>query len=398
MSESVVSYQVSSFEPHEYLDTDGCYITGRVHSGTRIVNASPSDLDELDDFPRSQVWGREKASDFINRSAQNNYQLSDGRYVPEAYSAMLRIAEGAGFRFAVYKEGLVELWTEVATAGPVDCVPQDAGIDTSELNEALLHELDHGGDAEAIGDLLARGANPNHLYDDGCSALYVAAQCGYSRVARLLIDAGADIGLEHHGATPLHMAAQEGHADIVRLLLDRGADANASGPSGASPLWCAMRHPEVCEALITAGADVDQPHPVKGFTPLCYAAEIGNLETAKALISAGADVNYCITDGLYYYSPLAFAVGSKAVAGDDELQERINMIGFLADNGAQFEEVGDPVPLGRLPKAQRVEIARCDSLTAHRATGLLEAAGLARLGHTPEVLDSIAAMDRPDWS
>lgn len=117
-NEIVVSYEVSSFEPHEHLDTDGCYITGRVHSGTCTVSASPSDLDELDDFPRSQVWGKEKTADFINRSAENNYQLSDGRYVPEAYSTMLRIVESAGFRFAVYKEGIVELWSEVSSIQP----------------------------------------------------------------------------------------------------------------------------------------------------------------------------------------------------------------------------------------------------------------------------------------
>lgn len=135
-NEIVVSYEVSSFEPREHLDTDGCYITGRVHSGTRTVNASPSDLDELDDFPKSQVWDREKTADFINRSAENNYQLSDGRYVPEAYSTMLRIVEGAGFRFAVYKEGIVELWSDVSSTQPPSGKSVAASEDRPGANQA----------------------------------------------------------------------------------------------------------------------------------------------------------------------------------------------------------------------------------------------------------------------
>lgn len=135
-NEIVVSYEVSSFEPHEHLDTDGCCITGRVHSGTRTVNATPSELDELDDLPRSQVWGRDKTADFIKRSAESNYQLSDGRYVPEAYSTMLRIVEGAGFQFAVFKEGIVELWSEVSSIQPPSGKSVAASEDWPTANQA----------------------------------------------------------------------------------------------------------------------------------------------------------------------------------------------------------------------------------------------------------------------
>ncbi len=271
-----------------------------------------------------------------------------------------------------------------------------------DLSELLLHEFDHGGNADTVGRLLAQGANPNQQYDDGCSVLYVAAECGYTAVAGLLIEAGADIDLRWNGAAPIHIASQEGNADVIRLLVRHGADVNAIGPSGSSPLWLAAGYPEAhkasqaCEALIIAGADVNQPHPMKGFTPLCFAAEIGNYEIAELLLSAGADVNYCATDGVYYYSPLAFAIGrtkdSRTYSSDLAPGVRTAMIGLLTGKGAQFEEAGYPTG-GRLAKWERVDVARCDGWTTISAKRLLEAARTSGLDDIPEVLESIAAMN-----
>ena len=51
---------------------------------------------------------------------------------------------------------------------------------------------------------------------------------GHFELARLLIEAGADIeGKTKNGYTALHLAAQYGHRLIIDLLLEHGADPNA---------------------------------------------------------------------------------------------------------------------------------------------------------------------------
>ena len=55
-------------------------------------------------------------------------------------------------------------------------------------------------------------------------ALYLAAIGGSFEVARLLLDAGADVNARSESAAPIHGAVMGGSADMVRLLLERGAD------------------------------------------------------------------------------------------------------------------------------------------------------------------------------
>jgi ankyrin repeat protein len=93
--------------------------------------------------------------------------------------------------------------------------------------------------------------------------------------------------------TPLHFAARGGNADIVTLLLARGADVNAANYQQETPLhWAVLRnHHSVVELLLRRGARVD-PRQSYGRTPLLLVArETGNLEMARRLLDAGADVN-----------------------------------------------------------------------------------------------------------
>ncbi|MEU4092198.1 ankyrin repeat domain-containing protein [Streptomyces sp. NPDC026673] len=117
------------------------------------------------------------------------------------------------------------------------------------------------GDLRTAGELLRRGASPEHADPDGTTPLYAAAVDGAPAVAALLLAAGARPDTESgHGdeGTPLCAAACWGDTETVRQLLAHGADPGLREDHGAglTPLEWAERgpHPETAELLRAAAA------------------------------------------------------------------------------------------------------------------------------------------------
>jgi len=79
---------------------------------------------------------------------------------------------------------------------------------------------------EAIKQHIAAGSNINEKDPyGGSSPLISAALFGKTEVAKLLIDAGADINFQNNeGSTALHTAAFFCRPEIVKMLLDKKAD------------------------------------------------------------------------------------------------------------------------------------------------------------------------------
>jgi hypothetical protein len=91
--------------------------------------------------------------------------------------------------------------------------------------------------------------------------LHAAAFCGHVQVAKVLIEAGADVDLiDEIGETALHYAARKGLREMCATLLSAGADANATGERNNTPLHVAANASrfEVCVLLIQNGADAFQ--------------------------------------------------------------------------------------------------------------------------------------------
>ena len=163
------------------------------------------------------------------------------------------------------------------------------------LGDSPVADAAMRGDATAVQALLAKGADVNTPQGDGMTALHWAAHNGDVSLARVLLDAGADVaaGTRIGRYTPLHLAAQAGTGEIVEMLLGDGADPGVrlDGAGAAAPLHFAAGSGSVpaVEALVAAGADVDAAEEAWGQTPLIFAASRGRTEAVRALLAAGAD-------------------------------------------------------------------------------------------------------------
>ncbi|HEY1898775.1 MAG TPA: ankyrin repeat domain-containing protein [Steroidobacteraceae bacterium] len=164
-----------------------------------------------------------------------------------------------------------------------------AGANVSVVNDYGASALQVAAvlaDPRIIKDLLKAGVNPDSPNPEGQTALMVVARSGNVQSGKLLLDAGATVDAREQWGdqTALMWAAAESHPEMIKLLIDHHADVNAHG---AIRDW---------QRRVTAeGRPKNENHG--GFTPLIYAARVGCIECAKALLKGHADINLADPDG-----------------------------------------------------------------------------------------------------
>ncbi len=114
---------------------------------------------------------------------------------------------------------------------------------------------------------------------------------GYTEVAEVLLDAGADQGVrDAYGWTPLMRAVDRRRIDFVRLLLDNpGADLDARQEDGASALHIAAGGGdlEIVRLLVSRGAD-GSLEDRNGNVAAAVARSAGHVEIAEYLEGIGS--------------------------------------------------------------------------------------------------------------
>ena len=169
----------------------------------------------------------------------------------------------------------------------------DVNARDSDGSTALLW-LAHWNNFDTADLLLRAGADANLANDFRMTPLSEACTNASAALVRLLLKSGANPNTAiATGETPLMTCAKTGNADAVRMLIEYGAAVNVKEPSQnqTALMWAAAeRHPDMVKALIESHADL-QAHTKQGFTPLHFAARVGDLESVKLLLAAGVDVN-----------------------------------------------------------------------------------------------------------
>ena len=149
-------------------------------------------------------------------------------------------------------------------------------------------------DVEIATILVRAQARVNAANDYGARALSVACARGNVALIRLLLEAHADPNAPLlSGESPLMTAVDNGNHDAASLLLEHGADVNARETNGGQTalMWAAAnRSPDIVRLLVDHGADPGA-RSKRGFTPLLFAAQQGDVESGRLLLQAGADVN-----------------------------------------------------------------------------------------------------------
>jgi len=149
-------------------------------------------------------------------------------------------------------------------------------------------------DDQAVTSLLKLHADANAAQPDGTTALHWAARWNDVAMADALIRAGANVKAKNRfGATPLFLACTNGGAAMIEALLKGGEDANAVvSEAGDTALMLAARtgKPDALMALLEHGADPNKTN-LEGQTALMWAASEKNSAAVKTLIDHGADVN-----------------------------------------------------------------------------------------------------------
>jgi len=197
-------------------------------------------------------------------------------------------------------------------------VPQGDGA-------TALHWAVHFDDLRTVNLLIDAGARVNAANDTGVTPLFLACTNRNALMVERLLTAAANPNAALlNGETVLMACSRTGDIGAVKALLAHGASVNASEPSHhqTALMWAAaQKHPRVVEALVERGADVRARSRVYtqtvtsevtqragreelnysilrgGSTPLLFAARVGDAESARILIEAGADVNDRLPDG-----------------------------------------------------------------------------------------------------
>jgi uncharacterized protein len=204
-----------------------------------------------------------------------------------------------------------------------------------------LHWAVHRDDLATTDLLLKAGARANAANDLGVTPLFLACTNRNGAMVERLLSAGANANAAtERGQTVLMECSRSGNLRGVRALLAHGADVNAKeAMHGQTPLmWAvAQQHPDVVAALIELNADVKARSRIYaqtvtseetqragreelnyithrgGSSPLLFAARVGDIESAKLLLAAGADVNDQLPDGTSALVEAAYS-GNGAVA------------------------------------------------------------------------------------
>jgi ankyrin repeat protein len=204
----------------------------------------------------ADIGATEMCLRLLDRGAELDRRLQDMAAVHLAFlgghaeCALALIERGADV--GGYSEPLLTLALRGGST-PLIAWCLERGEPVSDAPRALLGCAREGW-ADAIVALMAAGADPGEVNDDGVAALHIAADRGHRASVEALLRGGAavDPATTDRRFTPLHLAAMHGHDDCVEALLAGGASRSVRDADGHDALeWAIDGGHDACVALLT---------------------------------------------------------------------------------------------------------------------------------------------------
>ncbi|MEO6516832.1 MAG: ankyrin repeat domain-containing protein [Steroidobacteraceae bacterium] len=252
------------------------------------------------------------------------------------------------------------------TSGGSNANAGAAGVEVFLLDADGNPVLDENGDRVLAS--AARGARPPQREPDGgaLTALVFAARTGNIDAARVLLEGGADVNqTTRYGWSPLLAATQNQNYQMGKFLIEHGANVNLANKGGWTPLYLATDNRNIeggdyptrtadmdslayITYLLDKGADVNaritestetrtvftnQWLDEEGATAFLRAAQSGDLELLKLLVSRGANPKINTALGV---TPLAAAAGIGWVEGvtkEHSTNETVEAVKYLLSLG-----------------------------------------------------------------
>jgi len=189
--------------------------------------------------------------------------------------------DGVTALLAAAEQGHADVASKLVDARADANKPTDDGDGYSPLQVAAQY-----GNIEVVEVLLHARADMEHVSTDGSTVLWLAASCGFACVVGALVRSRADLNKARKttGSTPLLICAQNGESRVAEVLLNAGADTEKSDSEGDTPLMVAIESNsiDIVRLLLAGGANYREPQGACG-TPLEVAESQGRTEIVEML-------------------------------------------------------------------------------------------------------------------
>ena len=274
--------------------------------------------------------------------APNEAPVADAAQINDVSMVRDLLRQGADPN-AAQTDGLTALhWSALNNESEMVEILLFAGANPSSTSRlggyTPLHMASRAGHAEIVNKLLGAGADPNRYTTTGVTSMHFAAESNSIELIKMLVLAGGDVNSADHysSRTPLMFASTRNAISAVQALIDLDADlsmtnnikdyekiaknateirnrrsrireaaedpqpeeeqASRGGPPGSAnrssnPSGYLSTEKVETEKGPKVLSSIQQIGKQGGFTALHYAARDGNMESARLLIQAGADVN-----------------------------------------------------------------------------------------------------------
>ncbi|GAB0098947.1 Tyrosine-protein kinase [Sergentomyia squamirostris] len=183
-----------------------------------------------------------------------------------------------------YQQSSHGLVTKLSAIVKCDPPPHDSRCH-GRMN--LLHRATKEGNYTVVSELLKCGyRNIDAKNQDGQTAVHLACQYADQAILEKIIECNANVNFRDiKGNTPLHYACRNQPASVIQLLIDAKANIQArNNETGCVPLHDAAEHGnlDAVKALVSAHAPL-QPRASSGQLPIDFAREKGHMHVVEFL-------------------------------------------------------------------------------------------------------------------